>query len=302
LKAMDILETEMVHLQGALGASFLPFEAASPDVGMTAIGVPNLSLKKYASLKIGLAEGTPLCLMSHRSNLLLSTLDGQLVISPWRDPHPSKIRRCYLEDILRTSISEEHLRDPSKGYACEKDFPVCISRMTYESSLNIMIWILSNGSAYLVEGGHDSWTLLNPCLEIPSETHSHSSSHAFDPSEWIMLEIDISESGKSKWEYAVSVCLNAEFRMLAIGTKLGNIFVYRIEGSPSNGAQLSPLLSHRCIGKNLPWNQHGSMIIHDLVWATETNVLAALYGGGLALWSTFGRLISTSCEESGTPK
>jgi hypothetical protein len=292
LKDSSIPEANAVHLLGALGNSFVPPELAISDIGMVTSGVPRLALREYAVLRPDFNGRSPSCFLSQRSNLLLATDDGRLMMLPWRDPHLAIAKECSLEGLLRNQVTDGSIPGPGRKFDTTGQPGAYVSKMVYDESMGVMAWVLSDGSIYLVEIGQDSWTLLDSTTDVVSSLYSQTANN-LDCSDWRLLRIGLEDSlDLEPSKCSVGVSLNPEFKLLAIGTELGFIYVYRIEDTVPKNTRFLHRFPYDLLRETSSTNVPDPKIILDLAWSEDCNALAVSHVGRLRLWSVFGHLLA----------
>jgi hypothetical protein len=276
-------EVDMIHLQGALGAS-LQSGLALSDSGMTAIGVPKITLKQYASLQLDVAGTSPSCIVAQRSDLLLATYDGRLIAIPWKNPHLSKIKEWYLHDIMQNLVRIQKTEYTDAEYVAKDGHAIYICKMVYDKFMNVMAWVLSDGSAYLIQRKQDPWMV----LEAMSNSDSTSLSDDISYAEWRLQLVNPRDENSEKPRCFTCIALNSEFRMLAVGDESGDIYVYRIDETGSKNICFSHCLLCNRINETMPTDSSFSGKVTNLEWMTEGSALATSYEHGLIIWSVFG--------------
>ena len=114
---------------------------------------------------------------------------------------------------------------------------------------------------------------------------------------WVSSPTGEAHFGEHASFHATSLSLNTHYRLLAIGTSIGDVVVFRILDD------LSIVHSHTCLrDPNSPSGRSESptstISATRLLWSPDGACLAVGYKqGGVALWSVFGSLLLSSYHD-----
>jgi hypothetical protein len=296
-KDQETSETDMIHLQGALGCSLASYDSGLYNTDITLIGLPKTTLKLSTSFNIDTTRGSPCCIVSDGIDLLLATYDGRLLIFQWKSTSFSEAREYCLYNLIQNITAGE---DYSNKQITSKDLH--ISEMICDNSAGIMAWILSNGYVYVVERELESWIMLEEMPFTHIDTHIQSGSQDNGKIQW-KVHFLMSYNQKPKNEYhATCLAMNYEHRILAFGDQLGDIYIYKIDDISRINFRCYNLLSHIRSSDIISQGYSFFGKVTSLLWIANNAILVASYEHGLALWTKFGYLIAAYPEPFPEPE
>jgi hypothetical protein len=193
-------------------------------------------------------------------------------------------------------LAERQTKNYMNTKSVAKDeYAIYIRKMVYNDSMNIMAWILSDSSTYLIQRKQDPWMVLETTSSSTYSVDSIELMADVDHVEWKLQRIDSDDSEISeKLKCSTCIALNSEFKMLAIGEESGSIYVYRINETISKDICFSHLLSYNYIEGAISMDHRFPGKVTNIEWTTEGHALAASYEYGLAIWSVFGYLLTSN--------
>ncbi len=318
----------------ALRNSFAPGAGESAAAGDTGLGglageACELRFRLVLRIDAGLRFAT-----STETHMLVSTCSPSAVqCIRWPDDDPQAPPPDVKDPTMRTRTSlvsqlawiQAHSSGPPD---------VQIVNITYSRPMDVFVWITSDGCAYvanldLMAQDASPWTgrcfhgtrkarrpsSLAPDSTLQASTVPNSSDdvHASPNAESAQLPSDSPDtSGEQSSrpavanehpqaaplppeQHATSVSINAKFSLIALGLADGTVAVYNYR-APGR----TPLLSHSISVREALKSTASYLTtgpVRSLAWTSDGYGLAVGWQKGLAIWSTYGKLMGCTLRE-----
>ncbi|KAG0941132.1 hypothetical protein G6F32_008538 [Rhizopus arrhizus] len=200
-----------------------------------------------------------------------TSLDDTLIIVT----HSPPAIQCISWNPHQVNKSQSFL--VSKMNILEKNETEQVISVFYEKSVNLHVWLSSEGKAYLIENKNNNSE--NKGLSPTATNHRMQwSGVCFHGKEQTHLE-----------DKATSVSINSKFSLIAVGTRSGVVYVYSTQSHTT-----PPVLSHKL--QLTTWKKSvGS--VSSLCWTSDGHAISVGYKEqGLSIWSVYGSMLFASNE------